>query len=162
MPECPDCEQEFDGRRCRCGYMATRPVTSDRKPRTCPFDGAQLEPDGYCHAGSGYPVTVLCPFACPHCRQPLDWSGACLACYGAASGRREDWSFPGMGHDLVEGHWRPDPARPVHRRACTPEENTAGFAAIRRILATAPPLPGPDPSQRRGNIRPASDRSKRI
>ena len=149
MPECPDCERDFDGRRCTCGYTAPRPVLADRKPRTCSVDGAVLEANGYCHAGGGYPVTMSCPYACPHCGQFLDWDGGCSACHGAPSGRREDWSFPGVGHDLVAGHWRPDPARPVNRRACTDAENAAGLERVRAILDAAPPLSRPDPGPKR-------------
>ena len=61
----------------------------------CPFDGQALGPNRYCARGGGYPIGSPCPFACPLCGHPLEWSGACFSCHGAPSGSREDWQYPG-------------------------------------------------------------------
>jgi len=77
----------------------------------------------------------------------LAWDGGCERCHGCTTGRREDWTFPGDRYELDKGHWQPVD---VPRKACTPEQNAAGFAAIRAVLgkvdylsagrATIPPI----------------------
>jgi len=112
--------------------------------RACPYDGVQLDPaTGFCLQGNGYPEGVLCPFVCPFCRHRLEWSGACYGCHGTAtSADRATWSFPGAryethdedGKPLGDGQHRVKVAEPG-RAACTPAENAAGFAEVRRLLA---------------------------
>jgi hypothetical protein len=75
----------------------------------------------------------VCPFACPMCRKPLEWSGACYACHGTITGQREDWSFPGDRYELERGHWVKVAAGP--RPACSRVENRAGAGDLVRIFA---------------------------
>lgn len=110
------------------------------KSGRCPHDQAPLAGDGYCQRGQGYPLTVACPFACPYCRQPLEWSGACLHCHGSATPLlRDSWSYPGdrwETHDpddrpIGDGqHWQrvATGPRPVYRPS--PEES----AILQRVL----------------------------
>lgn len=107
------------------------PVTTTGS--TCREDGAILEANGYCKRGRGFPATMQCPFVCPLCRHPLDWDGACMACHGCTTARREDWTFPGDRYELEDGHYRWVAGKA--RRACTPEEKAIGLAEVRRILA---------------------------
>ena len=76
-------------------------------------------------------MTMNCPFVCPLCRNPRMWSGGCFYCHGTSTGRREDWAFPGDRYELDGGHFV-KVCGP--RRACSVEENAAGFAALRVIL----------------------------
>jgi len=97
-------------------------------------------------------VSVL-GVACPHCRGPLDWDGGCNRCHGCTTGRKEDWTFPGDKYELQKGHWQRVEGP---RRACTPEENAAGFAKLYDVLgvhlwpsrATRLGLPAIDPAIR--------------
>lgn len=110
----------------------------------CPFDGTQLDPGtGFCLSGNGYPEGVPCPFVCPICRHRLEWSGACYGCHGSETpSDRATWSFPGARYEthdedakpIGDGQHRVKIAEPG-RRACTPAENAAGFAEVRRLLA---------------------------
>jgi len=86
---------------------------------------------GLCSATGGYPATSSCPLACPICRGPLGWDGGCERCHGCTSGQREDWAFPGDRYELDKGHWQKVDGP---RKACTPEENAAGFARLRAVL----------------------------
>jgi hypothetical protein len=104
------------------------------KPSQCATDGALLDPNGFCHAGHGFAPSADCPFTCPFCRHPLAWSGACEACHGCTTGRRDDWTFPGQRYDFQAGHWRPDPTAPAGQPACAPEDNAAAARAINRML----------------------------
>lgn len=99
---------------------------------TCPVDRAAIN-RGFCMRGQGYPMTEVCPFSCPICRKPLQWSGACYECFGTTTGRREDWSFPGDHFELQEGHWVK--VAEGARRACTQAENKAGARDLLRALA---------------------------
>ena len=121
---------------------AALPAITMAIPRACPEDGAILESNGRCKTGRGFPATLRCPFACPLCRQPLDWDGGCQACHGCRTARREDWTFPGDRYELEGGHYRWVAGK--DRRACTPLENAAGLAEVRRILTggakTTPPV----------------------
>jgi hypothetical protein len=102
-----------------------------RPIRTLCDCGALLLASGLGSATGGYPGTTACPLACPLCRGLLSWDGGCERCHGCTSGRREDWTFPGDRYELDTAHWqRVDGPR----RACTPEQNAAGFAAVRAIL----------------------------
>ncbi len=85
---------------------------------------------------------ISCPFVCPICRGQLEWSGACFGCHGTAMPTdRASWSFPGAryethdegGKALGDGQHCVKIAE-AGRRACTPEENRAGFAEVQRVL----------------------------
>lgn len=100
--------------------------------RKCTSCGVVLLASGLCSAKGGYSSAMACPHACPICRGPLAWDGGCDRCHGCTSGKREDWTFPGDRYELDKGHWqRVDGPR----KACTPDENVAGFAAIRVLLS---------------------------
>lgn len=115
-------------------------------PTTCPFDHADLQTDGFCQVGGGYPLGVQRRESCPYCRGDLEWDGGCFRCHGCGTGRREDWSFPGARYDrftaqgLVIGdgqHWVL--TDPTTDRPCTSEtETSTRLAAIYRILTSAP------------------------
>lgn len=110
MLECPDCDVRLKRGLCpKCGWsppveeapgMAFVPAM-----RACWVEGARREEDGFCSTGNGYPRGMRCPFACPLCRHPLTWDGACFACHGTTTGQRENWTFPGDCYELVKQHW---------------------------------------------------------
>jgi len=100
----------------------------------CPADNALVK-NGVCSRTGEFPMTERCPFACPICRKPLEWSGACHRCHGTTSGQREDWSFPGDRYELEGGHWVKTADGP--RRACTRGENQAGAREVLRVLSGA-------------------------
>ena len=120
------------------------------KSGRCPHDQAPLATDGYCQRGSGYPLTVACPFACPYCRQPLEWSGACLHCHGSATPLlRDSWTYPGdrwETHDpddrpIGDGqHWQrvATGPRPVYRPS--PEESAILQRVLTRLAQSPPDL----------------------
>ena len=124
-----------------CNQPRIRAIASPPIPRRCKSDGATLAQDGYCTRGQGYPLDLACSFACPYCRQSLDWSGGCLHCHGSATPLdRDTWTFPGdryerddeHGVPLGDGHhWRKvlSGPRPVYRP--TQEE----IATLHRALA---------------------------
>ena len=101
-----------------------------RQARTCDCS-ARLLASGLCSATGGYPASARCPHACPICRGPLGWEGGCERCHGCTTGQREDWTFLGDRYELDKGHWQKVDGP---RKACTPEQNAAGFAAIRTLL----------------------------
>ena len=126
---------------CRdCGGERPR---KERAALSCPYDGAVLGIQGICPEAHGYPVGMVCPFVCPRCRHPLDWSGGCLGCYGSPTPQdRATWRFPGARHDthddegvpLGDGqHWvkTADPDRP----AMTPEQSGAKAKELAGLLA---------------------------
>lgn len=101
--------------------------------------------DGFCMAGNGYPLGTACPFVCPICRQPLDWSGGCVSCHGCTTGKREDWTFPGDGYYTheVDGkqigdghHWVKGQDGP--RPAATLAESQAAVRKIKAMLGVNP------------------------
>jgi hypothetical protein len=136
----------------------------------CPYDGEPLREDAvglYCERAGGYPYALPNPrydprgsepetlqrhlpqkrkTACPHCRQPLGWDGGCLSCYGAPSGRREEWNFPGMRFDRYndsgkpygDGHHWMLMDSDLNRSACSIEDNRDGLRAIKAILGRGP------------------------
>jgi hypothetical protein len=123
--------------------------------RACLIDGGMLDARGWCRAGDGYPIDMKCPFVCPLCRAPLSWSGGCDTCKGTGTpaAPRERWAFPGDRYEIRLGHYvKVDGPR----RACSVEENKAGLARVRAVLAGAPILeavdPPPAPRRRRGVI----------
>ena len=123
----------------RAGHVPLEPEAPRSRRLTCDC-GASLLASGLCSATGGYPATSSCPLACPICRGPLAWDGGCERCHGCTTGRREDWAFPGDRYELDKGHWqRVDGPR----KACTPEQNAAGFAAIRTILGVDVAHPSP-------------------
>ena len=141
------------GWRCHCGarnapkQQECEGCGAERKPgrakplrEHCWIDGSPLNLIGFCEEGNGYPLNSPCPFACPVCRRPLSWSGACLACFGCTTGRREEWTMPGDRYEVVEGasgsHWVKVESGP--RGVCTVEENAANLAKIKSLFATAP------------------------
>lgn len=114
----------------------------------CPVHHCLLErglgPQGsraWCPEGNAFSTMAPCPFACPICRQPLDWSGGCKSCHGTYSGGRRQWTFPGDRYDRFDDegkpisdgmHWhKVDGPRP----ACTPEENIENMKTLRLVLA---------------------------
>lgn len=142
---CPQCHaaNAAGARACEgCGQDRTTSARDAAPMAACPIDDARLQADGWCPTGNGYVVYKTCPFACPHCRRPLSWDGGCPSCYGAPSGRREDWSFPGHRYELEGGHWVRIAGLEPGRLACTEAENQAGLDAVRRALAAAPALAG--------------------
>lgn len=114
----------------------------ERAALTCPYDGSVLGLQGICQAGKGYPLGVPCPFVCPRCRHPLDWSGGCLSCYGSPTPQdRATWTFPGARHDTHDDEGRPigdgqhwvktaEPDRP----AMTPEQSGAKARELSQLL----------------------------
>jgi hypothetical protein len=123
------------------------PATASPITRRCPHDGAELEASGFCARGGGFPLGQPCRFACPICGGALDWSGGCDRCHGAASGHREDWSFPGDRYDCYDDKGKPI-GDGVHwvktdgpRRACSPEENRENAALLRRTLGKFGDMP---------------------
>ena len=149
----PDCEA--------CGQQRVHESPPDSAPH-CPLDGAALDRDGSCPRGGGFPLTMRCPFACPFCRQPLEWSGGCLHCDGSATpSDRATWTIPGARYEFDDEHGRPRgdgqhwiraspaPARsPLERRPRQPA------LRIRTLLAQLPATPEPtDPARRRALLR---------
>lgn len=119
-----------------CGLARSRsapPSASEQvQARRCPVDGGPLEAIGWCERGQGYPAGMVCPFACPLCRQALTWDGRCFACYGCTTGRREDWTIPGDRYELAGGHWR----KVEGPQAClSADENRARLTSLVRELA---------------------------
>src|SRR4030095_13944351 len=58
----------------------------------------------WCPVAREYSLGAPCPFVCPVCRGPLEWHGGCYRCFGSASGRREDWAFPGGRQQRSHDH----------------------------------------------------------
>lgn len=105
--ECPDCHtlNANPSKSCEiCGTprLKARALASSR---ICWADGGRRREDGFCEVGQGYPVGMVCPFACPVCRQRLAWDGGCPACHGSATGDREGWTFPGDRYETERSHW---------------------------------------------------------
>lgn len=70
-------------------------------PRRCAYDGTQLDAHGWCLAGNGYPDYMRCSFACSHCRERLQWSGACYHCTPIVH------AYPGTRYDTHDDDGRP-------------------------------------------------------
>lgn len=131
--ECKAVNKSRDTICSRCGLeRAKKTAPAATKLLRCPADGAAIR-DGVCVRTGLFPMTEKCPFACPICRKPLEWSGACYQCHGTTSGKREDWEFPGDRYELEDAHWIMCEAGP--RRACTPAENQAGARDLLRVLS---------------------------
>ena len=134
---------------CRCGQRNTeetckqcespqpkrRMLSEALKPRRCLYDGTQLDERGWCLAGNGYPDYLRCPFVCPHCREPLRWSGACYHCTPVVR------AYPGVrldthdddGQPLGDGqHWVK--TAEAGGATATPAEVRAAMAEIQRRL----------------------------
>lgn len=76
--------------------------------RRCLYDGTQLDKQGWCLAGNGFPDYFKCPFVCPRCREPLGWAGACLSCYGTDTpADRASWTFTGARYDTHDDDGKP-------------------------------------------------------
>jgi hypothetical protein len=146
---CPSCDAKNKPRAVECENCgAERPLTATPKgqlPAACWFDGARLDAQGYCPTGQGFPLGIRCPFFCPICQHRLEWSGACNSCFGSKTASDQTtWTFPGAryethdedGKPIGDGQHRVKIAEPG-RAACTPAENHAGFAEVRRILTGA-------------------------
>lgn len=146
---CGGCGNVNTRKECvKCGTEQPNAVgTRDKPPELarlrCRYDGETLETDGFCLAGNGYPDYLKCPIACPFCRQPLEWSGACFGCHGsAAHGEKETWTVPGhryethddQGHRIGDGqHWVSQVQGP--RPACSPQQNAAEAKMLARVLS---------------------------
>lgn len=112
----------------------------------CSADQAETRPDGWCPRGNGYAMTVRdgsgklrevrCPFACPVCRGPLGWEGACRRCHGSATEQNPaTWTYPGDTYELTEGrHWRLTARGP--QPVASPEQVAAHLADDFRDLVT--------------------------
>jgi len=134
-PACPRCGAPLgDPTLCeQCAWTASPAAAELGRATRCPVHHVALEqgpgPAGsraWCPVAGRYSVAAPCPFACPHCRGPLDWQGGCDRCHGAPMGQRAEWTFPGdrydrtddLGHPLGDGwHWYvtsrgPRPASP--------------------------------------------------
>jgi hypothetical protein len=145
--ECPDCGKLFSKRRCSCGFEPEK-LRQLSQAELCPFDGTRLDPSGpfkgFCERGGGYPVSLICAFACPLCGKGLGWSGGCHGCHGTRSGQREDWTFPGDGYYTHSARGEPigDGMHYVKdqgpRLACSRAENVLGAKALGRILSVSP------------------------
>jgi len=114
--DCRDCGGPPPGEKPEAGALVVQ----------CWLDRATLAPDGRCDLTGGYPVPkdgspLKCPFSCPHCRGGLSWDGGCARCFGAPSGKREDWTFPGDRYEVNQGHRVS--VGGAGRRACSPDEN---------------------------------------
>lgn len=83
--------------------MAKKRYDKGGEPTThrCFYDGTQLDERGWCLAGNGYPDYLRCPFVCPHCREPLRWSGACYHCTPVVR------AYPGVRHDTHDDDGQP-------------------------------------------------------
>jgi len=153
MPSCPRCGSPLgDVSLCeKCGWVSTVPATATTAaPREfCPYDGARLGRLGVCEKTGGFPLGLACPFACPLCRQSLEWDGRCEHCHGNyARVDREGWTFPGDRYELYDDkgepigdgrHWiKIDGPRP----ACSREENIANMRELRLVLARIGMTPG--------------------
>jgi len=111
-------------------------------PKFCQIDGYKLDELGFCLEGNGYSVDVRCPFACPICRRPLEWSGGCLGCHGSATpSDRNTWMFPGdryetydvRGQPIGDGqHWVLQMRGPL--AACAQEQNADAAKMLARVL----------------------------
>jgi hypothetical protein len=122
------------------------PSSGSPPVKRCRHDHAELDGDGFCPAGNGYPLGKRCPFVCPLCRLPLEWDGRCEHCHGCLTGERLDWTFPGDSYDCYDDHGKPI-GDGVHwvktdgpRTACTPTENAENAAMVQRILERMPRL----------------------
>ena len=74
----------------------------------CYIDGEMLQGDGFCVRGGGYPLNLVCHFACPYCRGPLGWDGGCGRCFGSlTSTDRRTWTFPGDRYELDDERGQP-------------------------------------------------------
>lgn len=119
-----------------------KPVTAEvpRIPARCPAgDGGILNEKGYCAIGRGYFSQMSCPFACPRCRQTLDWDGGCSHCHGCTTADRDDWTFPGDRYEFTDAHWRRVLTGP--RKACDAAENTEAAGIVSRILGSRLHIP---------------------
>jgi hypothetical protein len=102
----------------------------------CLVHRVELRGDGWCPIGDAYATNAPCPFVCPICRGPLNWTGGCNACHGCTTGDRADWTFPGDRYER-------DKKNPGHyvqvlkagRAACTPRENIAAMQIVQAVLA---------------------------
>ena len=144
---CPSCDAKNKPRAVECENCGSeRPTQATPKgqlPVRCWYDGGRLDAQGVCDQGQGFPLGAPCPFVCPLCRHHLEWSGVCFGCPGSETpSDRAPWSFPGAryethdedGKPVGDGQHRVKMAEAGGGR-CTPEENRAGFAEVRRQLA---------------------------
>lgn len=136
--ECPVCGERLEGRKCSgCGWTATKKVrgrpAAPASPvvRACPSDGGELDADGYCQRGRGWPLGADCRFACPLCRAPLEWDGKCLRCYGQATAESQ-WTIPGDRYELEHEHWRLVARGP--QEPASEAETAAAVATLRALL----------------------------
>lgn len=140
--ECAKC----DARRPQETTALVATKTVGNRPAYCWFDHCQLDDQGWCLRGNGYPVGIVQPTVCPYCRQRLEWLGACFGCYGSETPTdRLTWTFPGARYETHDDNGRPigDGCHLVKtaeafRRVCTPAEMKTGFDAVQNILAKAP------------------------
>ena len=129
-----------------CGGERPLAGGAPKAPLRCIYDGTQLDALGFCLEGNGFPTSLRCPFACPFCRQPLEWSGACFQCFGTATRRQHDsWAFPGARHETHDDEGQPigdgqhwvkvlEAGRPVASAA----ENRVALWTVQELLAAAP------------------------
>lgn len=157
--------------RCEgCGTLRPRVALRESEPSRCPFDGEPLAADGFCARGAGYPIDRRCALACPYCRQPLEWSGACLACHGSRTpSDRRTWTMPGDRYELDHEsggprgdgrHWVWVVAGP--RAGSRPEDHREALAGVMRIVDVGAVAdarlvePGPGRAIPRGTVAPVA------
>ena len=142
---CGACQTVNTGAARLCEFCGQEAATAEMRGELahCAVHGESLDAMGFCREGNGYPtvkrvgkdvVRQKCPFACPICRGPLTWEGACFRCRGSRTSQdRATWTFPGDRYEDQDGqHYRPV-SGPAPQ--CSDAEMAAGFADLRRILA---------------------------
>lgn len=119
------------------GHPAALDPASSTERVLCIAHGVELRHDGWCRLGQAYATNAACPFVCPICRGPLDWTGGCVKSHGCTTGNRNDWTFPGDRYERDDdnpGHYKLTDLK-AGRPSCTPRENIAAMQIVQAVLA---------------------------
>jgi hypothetical protein len=97
--------------------------------------GVELDSNGWCPRGGGYPVTKRNPESCPTCRKTLDWDGGCPRCYGIGLDHQNPrvMTFPGRRYRFSDDHWVMVDER-MARAVCTLAENRLALPIVTDLI----------------------------